>query len=312
MALSAAAKEPETIVQFEGTDAPILGILHTPTHRQLGVCVIMLNSGQQSRVGPGRLYVRAARELADAGVHALRVDLAGVGDSVCENPATHFDGHRPDEVRAAVRYARNHLESHAIVLHGLCAGARVAIKAAEDDPDVDGVLAWSVPIYSASPDMPQSPHEPDDRVSAAVARANAARLLRFILTLRFLRPGWWKRQFPGGRGVGDECRRVARSLYRFVIRSDPMKHENPFLRATEGYLAEHRRILFVYGDLDQLSYQEFRDRFPKLEDTESGVQGCALVPGGTHTFSSYASQARAIDLSRRWIEAQFRRAEQAD
>jgi alpha/beta superfamily hydrolase len=43
--------------------------------------VVLLNPGIVHRVGPGRIYVKIARALAEQGFTVLRFDFSGIGDS---------------------------------------------------------------------------------------------------------------------------------------------------------------------------------------------------------------------------------------
>src|SRR5689334_7177370 len=68
-----------------GEDGRLFGILTMPTaqaHSMGDVPVfVFLSAGLLHRVGPARLHVRLARELARMGFSSFRVDLAGIGDS---------------------------------------------------------------------------------------------------------------------------------------------------------------------------------------------------------------------------------------
>jgi hypothetical protein len=71
----------EQAVRFSAGQA-LLGILSLPAALDPGRPVVLIpNSGQEHRVGPGRLHVQLARALAHAGIATLRFDLAGLGDS---------------------------------------------------------------------------------------------------------------------------------------------------------------------------------------------------------------------------------------
>jgi pimeloyl-ACP methyl ester carboxylesterase len=303
--MSGQASFGEEIVRISWAAGRIFGILHAAVERSAPrVCVIMFTAGMQSRPGPGRIYLRTARRLAAKGIDVLRVDLAGVGDSESENSETHFDCHNPDEALAAVRYVEQQLRPSAIILQGLCAGARVAVKAGED-PAVAGILAWSAPIFTSSLTMPPAPSEPPGRVSGAVARDTAARLRRFLMRMSFLDPRWWKANFPGGRGIATEAWQVVHSLLRILRGTTSTGHRSDFLQAAQSYLSQGRKILFVYGESDKLSFQEFRDHFPDLPEGATRGQGLAIVPQGSHTFSKDSAQAHAIQLSLEWIESNF-------
>src|SRR5690349_11887341 len=109
-----------------GCGGRMFGILTLPAkiacvERNLPVFVF-LSAGLLHRVGPFRLHVRLARELARMGFTSLRVDLAGTGDS-----PTRFGFTSQQSVFAdfdeilTVLDAR--LRSFSLILAGLCSGA---------------------------------------------------------------------------------------------------------------------------------------------------------------------------------------------
>ncbi len=95
--------------------------------------IVLLNAGSTYRVGPGRLNVFLARELAARGYRTLRMDLRGLGDSVVaeatrENdcyPASAFD-----DLQRAIDALEARYGVRRVVLLGLCSGAYAAFQAA--------------------------------------------------------------------------------------------------------------------------------------------------------------------------------------
>ena len=301
MAQTAQLGSTEEIVWIDGPSGRMFGILHRPlTQQSRRVCVVMLNSGQISRVGPQRLYVKAAREWANLGYHVLRIDMAGVGDSPAENPVIHFDNHSPEEGAAAVRYARKELPVDHVVLQGLCAGARAAVKCANGSDPVDGVLSWSCPVFSAADGMPESPEEAAGRMSTPRARDNVQRIGGAFTSMRFLSLEWWKNRLRFG---WSELNELGRALWHFA-RGNP-RVTGQFLEAADQYLNHGRNVLFIYGDHDRISLAEFRERFANVAEGCDAPQAFCVVKGGTHTFNSAHSQKTAIDASSAWLAARF-------
>ncbi len=73
----------ETICKF-GPEEGLFGILTTPSHDRKvngAPIAIILNAGVVHRIGPFRLHVVLARQLAEQGFSTLRMDLSGLGDS---------------------------------------------------------------------------------------------------------------------------------------------------------------------------------------------------------------------------------------
>ena len=138
----------------------LFGILTEPATtpwvqgRRSETAVVLLNVGGNYRTGPGRIYVRMARELAAQGYRVLRLDLAGLGDS-----------HSADGFCLANLYSRDSTAEVRAVLDGLaacgcksffllgiCSGAFVAFQSALADERVTGqillncrLLEWGNP-----------------------------------------------------------------------------------------------------------------------------------------------------------------------
>ena len=99
--------------------------------------IVMLNAGAAYRIGPGRLYVKLARQFAALGYPCLRMDISGIGDSEVdpsrvENdtyPATAFR-----DVALACDYLTKLQPQRRIILMGLCSGAYAAFQSAAQLP----------------------------------------------------------------------------------------------------------------------------------------------------------------------------------
>ncbi len=93
----------EQAVNF-GEKQSLVGILTDPQNEKgsnIQVGAILLNSGILHRVGPGRTYVKMARELAALGFTVLRFDFSGIGDSKVRHDNLPFDKSSVDEAQAA-------------------------------------------------------------------------------------------------------------------------------------------------------------------------------------------------------------------
>ena len=112
-----------------------------------GPWIIGLNNSIDHHIGPNRLWVELARDLAARGGRFARVDLSGIGDS----------GVRPSQASRNT-YAREHFDDvtiiasvlqhddpHDVVLVGMCSGAYLSV----DVGAVFGVRA----IYPINPEL---------------------------------------------------------------------------------------------------------------------------------------------------------------
>ena len=126
-----------------GAQGQLFGIHTRPADAQAAAAaaqrpmVVLFNSGTVHHVGPNRLYVMLARELAALGYASVRCDLEGLGDSV-QRGAGRENHPYPD---SAVPDARQVLESlqqgfgvSEFVLMGLCSGSYTAFQMALAEP----------------------------------------------------------------------------------------------------------------------------------------------------------------------------------
>jgi pimeloyl-ACP methyl ester carboxylesterase len=110
------------------------------------IAVLFLTAGF-NHAGPGkdRLYVRLARQFADAGFAALRIDYVGTGES--SGGLWWPDAAHPDtvDVEAAARLLRNRGYERLVVV-GSCYGARAALASADRLPGLAAVALLAPPI----------------------------------------------------------------------------------------------------------------------------------------------------------------------
>jgi alpha/beta superfamily hydrolase len=145
----------ETPLRF-GPGERLFGILCQPAPGQGegGVCdtaVIIGNTGRDPHVGIARFGVEFARRLAAAGIASLRMDFAGLGDSLGPAGSEHvlsalFDAPREPDFAAAVDLLQG-LGFASIAVQGLCSGAYHALRAAVADARIDTVLLVNCPIF---------------------------------------------------------------------------------------------------------------------------------------------------------------------
>ncbi len=111
--------------------------------------VLFLDAGVLHHVGPNRVHVRLARELAREGFLCMRFDFSGLGDSRPRRDAVPFAESAVAETRKAmdVLAARG---ARSFLLFGICSGADAALRVALQDPRVAGA-ALVEPYLVAGP-----------------------------------------------------------------------------------------------------------------------------------------------------------------
>ena len=123
----------EEVISLDGGSS--FGLLTRASGAARDTTVVLLNAGLIHRVGPFRLHVRLARELAENGFHVLRLDLPGIGDGYSGSHANNdsFIGEAFDEVQAATG-------SRDFVIGGICSAADQGWRCAVSDQRVSGLL----------------------------------------------------------------------------------------------------------------------------------------------------------------------------
>ncbi len=109
--------------------------------------ILMLNAGIVHRVGPHRINVRLARQLASIGIASIRFDLSGYGDSVRPNGEVSFDEQAVLDIRAAMDALANHAGVRHFAIFGFCSGAYFGYEAALKDERLAGILMFDAYRY---------------------------------------------------------------------------------------------------------------------------------------------------------------------
>ena len=231
--------------------------------------VVLLNPGSETHVGPGRAWVEYARELADAGHRAVRVDWRGWGESPDDGlaPGRPYDAHGVDDTVEIIRALRERGNEH-LVLVGLCAGAWVAMRAVLREP-VDGVIAINPQLY-------WKPGHP-------VFARNAESILQ--------RTGARRREALGARyGVWS-------ALDMLGQRSWPA-------RWLDDLVAAGTPIAMLFAGRDEgLKFLEARVSRRLASATRSGVLHVADIPGIDHAMHRAWARGAVVAAIRSELEA---------
>jgi alpha/beta superfamily hydrolase len=141
----------EIPVQF-GPDKRLFGMLCRPDRDDGEIAVIIGNAGRDPHYGNAGFGTEFARQLAGAGVASLRIDFAGLGDSIGpfgkENVLTHvLERDRTEDIGAAIDLMAQ-LGYRVFVVHGICAGAYHAFHAALADSRIGMILLVDMPVFT--------------------------------------------------------------------------------------------------------------------------------------------------------------------
>ena len=130
----------EIPIQF-GPDGSLIGIVATPAGGSVApLACLLLNMGANPRIGPRRINVKLARQLAAQGISSIRFDLAGLGDSGPASGSEHFRTQAVYDMQAAMNQVEALLGICRFVVIGLCSGASNGLSLAVADSRVVGLL----------------------------------------------------------------------------------------------------------------------------------------------------------------------------
>ena len=249
--------------------------------------LLLLNAGAVHRIGPSRLHVALARRWAALGHAVLRMDVAGIGDSLplaAEPENVVYTASASDDVAQAVAFLRRQpgvTEVHAL---GLCSGGYNAFKAAVAGVPLDGVLLINPLVFFFEPNGPL------DKAAHEVTFNSYA---RHALSLDV-----WKRLLRGEVDVAGKSKVMAR---RFAILGRgrardlarrvglPIAHDLALELETVARKNIALRFLFASGDPGiALLQTQGGAMVQKLQ--RSGQLSMEVINGPDHTFTPLWSQ----------------------
>ncbi len=169
----------ERAVRF-GAQDHLRGILCRPAEpARRDLAVVVANTGGNPHHGFARFSVELARTLARAGIACLRLDFAGLGDSVTPGGGlTHvFEVDRVPDMTAAVDLLQRE-GYRRFAAHGLCSGAYHALQAGIADPRYSRLVLVNLPWFTLRHDQP-GPESAARRGVNGLVRRGAAALFLF-------------------------------------------------------------------------------------------------------------------------------------
>jgi pimeloyl-ACP methyl ester carboxylesterase len=272
-----------------GEARTLVGVVTLPEGGAARTAVVFLNAGVVHRVGPNRIHVTAARQLAAEGFLSARVDLSGLGDSDARRDSLPFEQAAVMEVREVMTALQREHGVSRFVLAGLCSGAVVAFRGALADDRVVGAVLIN----------PQGFVQSAEWQTHVVAQAQA----RNVLTKKVFRLESWRRALTG--------RSHYRHLLRMVTRraATALREDAAVSQIAQGLSSEFQRLrdrgvrlmlACSEGDLgiDYLNVI-LGDGFDRLRATSMHT---VLLPPGDHSLTLAETQDRFFSALREWAK----------
>ncbi len=284
----------EEAAVFGRTDS-LVGIVTQPTAKQSGpaeIGVILLNAGILHRVGPGRIYVKLARELALLGFASLRFDFSGIGDSKPRRDNLPFDKSSIDETQSAMAFLQNKCGANSFILLGGCSGARVSFATAACDHRVAACILINFQV---------TPDDERDADPASKGRKDEHYYMKFAVR----NPRSWLRLFTGQADYHKLSGAIVSALRHRIGRrkrnADPPQWIS-FRSELRRLINRGVKLIFVCSEGDT-ALEELREagRREFAELCSQKKMEIVVVPRSDHTFSSMVDQEHLIRIIRQKI-----------
>jgi hypothetical protein len=263
-----------------GEGGRLFGILTLPTahprSRPDVPVFVLLSAGLLHRVGPARLHVRLARELARMGFSCLRVDLAGIGDSPKRPGFTNQESVAAD-YEEIVRVLETRLGRSSIVVGGICAAADNAIRLTLTDQRVIGMLLLD-PVCFAN----------DGFTASAI-------IARYINPGRYI--AWLKRRF---KAVSIPIRERWKRIDGLTLRDIPTREQ---LRAAfEAIRERDGRVLSVFTQYALHNYYDHLGQLAWVVGVDGYQRFCTELfwPQAEHTYMLDVHRRQLIEEVKNW------------
>ncbi|MDT8391062.1 MAG: alpha/beta fold hydrolase [Lentisphaeria bacterium] len=274
----------EQPVRIASQGESLRGILHRPqTAPDSGVGVVFCHGWSGGRLGPHRMFVKTARQLADLGVTCLRLDFRGRGESDADGGTYGIDT-MSEDARAGIDYLVSKVGVRTVVLLGICSGAKVAIAAAVADSRVAGLALWSAEGLGSIRE-------------ASTNRKKTGNALK-TYARKLLRPATWKKIITGKVDTAS----VRKAVLTHETRSaEEAARETTILKQFAGFKGP---LLFVYGGNDPDTELAGRNYETFCRNNRRDVQS-HVIPEANHSFYSLDWETAVITHTCDWLNTQF-------
>ncbi len=278
-------------VAVMGKHASLVGIMTeaaTSVGHGLLPAILIVNAGLLHRVGPNRLHVTMARQIASLGFNVLRFDFSGHGDSSTRTDAIPFKYACRIEIEEAMDYMEHSCSADTFILIGICSGADISVKELRSNDRVVGAVGINGSYLFG---------DVSGEVSARLEHSVRSRYYRACMT----NYKSWLRLVTGKSGILNIVHFVLARIKRAVVlRSMPpvacVSGETSVLTKYDG------DILLIYSegstalDAFELLHKKYTNNL-----IASGRMDIAVVNGSDHVFTALNGQKRLIELVSEWL-----------
>ncbi len=300
------AVEPRVVDQpvfFPPEDQRYFGIVSTPAPENRGTTGVILLSGTHSgstTMGRNRLWVGIARSLAAEGFTAVRLDYAGLGESLTGGPIYDLELPAVDAFHAAKAHLAS-LGMQKFVVVGTCFGSRTALAGAAEAEDIAGVLLLAPPV--------RNPKKGEGGTAHLAMYASTGDLAKRALSLRTIR------KLVATKKARSVARRVLTGKVKHSVsrgETDDTGERRAATEAADGFLrplrtlAQHGvpvRMVFGTNDIFWTEYEHaLQGRLGQVIDKAGDTIQVDTVPGVVRGFTSIRIQEASQDNIIAWAK----------
>ena len=276
-----------------GTKAKLRGILTQPAEGSPErPAVLFLNSGLVHHVGPHRLYVKAARDLAERGHLVLRMDFSGVGDSEKRKDNLRFERAAVEDAREGIDYLAQKHGASSFALAGLCSGAEISFKTALEDERVIGALMINAPQFA------------QEQSGQMIAEVSSGKSAAYYWRVAMFSKDSWKRALSGqahygaiARAIGNKTKRALGLSGRGAVEQEASAD----LQAFETLVDRGVRLKLLFSEVDW-GHEYLRTILgSRIEEWKRGGNpDLRVFEGVDHMMTPLESQRLAREMICEW------------
>ena len=274
----------EKVCNF-GPNNSLLGILTTPDADvavEGAPIALIINAGIVHRIGPFRMHVDIARQLAAQGFSTMRIDLSGLGDSAPRTGKIESEDRAQLDIRDAMDFLSKETGVEEFVMLGLCSGAYNAHNVSVKDNRIIGAVFMDGIVF---------------RTMGYFFRHHVVRLFRPRVWRNAIKRRLIDRKMPPTEEAGT-------TLGESEFFSNEISKDD-VVRDLNGLLDRGVQMLFLYTDGydDICGRAQFKEMYGFQPD--SGQLQVEYYPKTEHTFRLIENRKMACGRVTNWFTSRF-------
>jgi pimeloyl-ACP methyl ester carboxylesterase len=286
----------ETVFIIEVKGDSIYGIWHHAVARKK-IAAVFLHGWAGHRPGPHDMLVKLARCISNRGYDCFRFDFRGKGYSQGDRRQTNNQSMLED-LEAVLQYVNDALNYPAIVLLGICSGAKLALYYARN-----GNFPITHVIEMSSPVLRQ--HEAESKLATGKVKNTINEYLKKIFHRKT-----WEKLADGEIHFLAIGRNIFKPLCKFPeIRKKELKPSkkviNRLYKPDEKPFGKFQgQLLLIHGEKDPETKLALRQIQDMLQRHNISSDTCVLK-NANHSFYSSTWEKEIIQVITNWLDSKF-------